>query len=280
MNRRKPNATEDSGRRRSCRMGFALAGLVLVGLFSHCAVPGKLYRVAPPIAGELHELDSSTGEVHVELTVVHRDVPDLFEVSRAEVDRGGRFRFAPVELAVAGHEYSKVYRAIVRIQSASEDRVLWRGEFSRREIVGSIELDCRLARPPRLGQPCAVRSATEHPWLVANGERTYDRLCAECHGVAGAGSARTGSANIVVAPDLTTLAARRAGEIDWVEITERIEGSSIPAQHGTRTMPVWGERLSAEYGRYRNADELVGATLDPVIVYLQSIQVGAPADVP
>ena len=38
-------------------------------------------------------------------------------------------------------------------------------------------------------------------------------------------------------------------------------------------MPVWGERLSEEFERYAEGDELIGATLDPVLAYLESIQI-------
>jgi len=37
-------------------------------------------------------------------------------------------------------------------------------------------------------------------------------------------------------------------------------------------MPVWGEVLSAEFKRYPDGDELIGATLGPLVVYLESIQ--------
>ena len=37
-------------------------------------------------------------------------------------------------------------------------------------------------------------------------------------------------------------------------------------------MPIWGRRLSDEYDRYAHGDEMVGAELDPVVVYLESLQ--------
>ena len=60
--------------------------------------------------------------------------------------------------------------------------------------------------------------------------------------------------------------------MDRDAVAEWIEGSLIPREHGSQKMPVWGERLSEEYWRYSNADELVGATLDPIVVFLLSIQ--------
>ena len=54
---------------------------------------------------------------------------------------------------------------------------------------------------------------------------------------------------------------------DRVEIAEWIEGRSTPMAHGSRVMPVWGERLSEEFERYSEGDDLIGATLDPVLAY-------------
>ena len=73
-------------------------------------------------------------------------------------------------------------------------------------------------------------------------------------------------------PDLRLIAARRDGRFDRVEIAEWIEGRSTPMAHGSRVMPVWGERLSEEFERYSEGDDLIGATLDPVLAYLESIQ--------
>lgn len=41
-------------------------------------------------------------------------------------------------------------------------------------------------------------------------------------------------------------------------------------------MPVWGERLSNAFAGYVEGDELIGATLDPLVAYLESLQAGSP----
>ena len=73
-------------------------------------------------------------------------------------------------------------------------------------------------------------------------------------------------------PDLSEIAARRNGRFDRAEVAEWIEGRTSRATHGTRRMPVRGEVLSAEFERYSDGDELIGATLDPLVVYLESLQ--------
>lgn len=248
----------------------ALACLWIVS--GACAIPGRLYPVAPAVLGELRGAVEPGAESELRLSVTSREVPTLFEVQRVRLSQNGSFRFDPVKLAVAGREYSKVYHVYLYYRVGTRDRVIWRAEFSRRDVTGSIELDCDLDRPARLGQPCWVRDPLEHRWLVVNGERTFDRLCSECHGRSGRGDRSTGSALLGVAPDLTQIATRRSRGFDRIEVAEWIEGSLIPREHGPQAMPVWGERLSAENWRFANADELVGATLDPLVVFLLSIQ--------
>jgi hypothetical protein len=43
--------------------------------------------------------------------------------------------------------------------------------------------------------------------------------------------------------DLTRIAERRDGTFPRAQVTRIIAGDETPAGHGTRTMPVWGERL-------------------------------------
>ena len=247
---------------------------VVVGLLTvvACAIPGQLYLVSPEISGEIQGATPSDPESEIRLTVTSREVPTLYDVKTIRASPAGRFRFEPTSLAVAGHEYSKVYRVFLFHRVGGEERVIWRAEFSRLDLTGPLELDCDLARPARLGQPCRVRDPLRQRWLVAHGAQTFERYCARCHGRAGRGQGEAASSTSEAGPDLTQFAARRPHGFDRDEITEWIEGSLIPREHGSRRMPIWGERLSAEFGRFPNSDELVGATLDPVVVFLWSIQ--------
>ncbi len=247
----------------------AIAGLFTVVIVAaSCAVPGQPYRVSPPVMGVIDELTAAPEAIELVLSVMHRENPTLFEIQRTGLEEDGRFYFEPVSLEIAGLEYSKFYRVFLHYRDGQQNQVIWRAEFSRKDLVGRVELDCALGRRPRVSQPCLVRDPLAQPWLVRGGERTFGRLCASCHGEAGQGG-RVGRRTI---PDLTRIAARRDGRFDRREIAARIEGSDIPPQHGTPMMPAWGERLSAENWRYADPDHLTGATLDPIVVYLESIQ--------
>ena len=175
-------------------------------------------------------------------------------------------------MAVAGHEYTKFYRVFLHLRAREKDRVIWRALVSRRELAGPIGLECDLDRPLSHGQPCWVDDPARQPWLVADGERTFQRLCSSCHGSDGRGSAGSDESGAGTPPDLRRIASRRDGRFDRAEIAEWIEGRSLSASHGTREMPVWGERLSESFGKYAEGDELIGGTLDPVLAYLESLQ--------
>ena len=255
-----------------------LAGVVLFTIAAGCLVPGSHYPVSPAIGGSVKDyaFEAATGDLRLDL--VHRENPELFERQEATVDPDGHFSFDATDLDIAGHEYSKHYRVFLHYRSSTEDRVIWRAEFARTQLSGPVELECDLRRPTEHGQPCRVVDARRHAWLVAQGEETFERLCARCHGDGGSRAGWRSSDPAETPPDLRWIAARRAGRFDSAEIAEWIEGRSIPEQHGTRQMPIWGERLATEYERFADADALVGATLDPVLAYLESIQLAPSND--
>jgi len=237
-----------------------------------CAIPGRPYRVAPAISGSVRAAHTSSVGTRLELRIVHRDSALLSATEAIPLPSSGSFGFDAVELVVAGHEYSKLYQAFLVLQHAEKERVLWRAEFSRRALAGPIRLDCWLERPASQGQPCQVRDPLEQPWLLAEGRRTFRQFCAECHGADGSGGKRSVDETGVVPPDLRAIAQREGGRFDRAAIAEWVEGRTLPAAHGPRSMPVWGERLSAEYEHFPTPDARVGAKLDPVVVYLESLQ--------
>ena len=263
---------------------------LLISLASGCAIPGKLYEVAPAISGRVYGGEFSDAEVakdvahdvknHVAkndpqltLKVANDASADLFAREQVLLSSDGRFAFEPLELAVAGHEYNKNYRSQLHLRVGGKERVIWRAGYSRRMLTAPVVLDCDLERPAQHGQPCWVEDPLQHPWLIADGERTYRRLCVKCHGTDGDGAARsTKTTDSTKAADLRKIAARNGGRFDRAAVTEWIEGRSSPEAHGTRSMPIWGERLSTEYERYPDSPALIAATIDPLVVYLESLQ--------
>lgn len=71
----------------------------------------------------------------------------------------------------------------------------------------------------------------------------YRVHCAVCHGLSGKGDGpfaqqlKSGT----VMPDLTELAKKNNGVFPFKRVYENIESGKVSA-HGTREMPIWGER--------------------------------------
>ena len=269
MSRVKIVRGDTNGESRRIRLLWFL-GLIL--LAAGCAMPGQPYLVAPAITGNVRGEEIPADGARLMLIAMHRESPNLYERQEIPLSPAGNFSFEPVELVIAGHEFSKHYRIFLHLQTVQRNRVIWRAEFSRRALAGEIALDCDLGRPEAHGQPCWVRDPLRQPWLVAEGKRTFERLCARCHGNDGRGVESSGEALTRRPPDLRAIATRRGGQFDRAEIEEWIEGRSLPGSHGTRLMPIWGERLSKEYERFVEGDEMIGAMLDPVLAYLESLQ--------
>jgi cytochrome c553 len=244
----------------------------MLWLAAGCAEPGRHYVVAPAISGVVSSDEGLSDHAQMLLIVMQRESPNLFDRKQAPVDSDGGFGFDATELVVAGHEFSKHYRVFLHLQSADRDRVIWRADLSRRALAGSIRLDCDLDRPAGHGQPCWVANPMDQPWLIEEGQRNFRRMCAECHGRDGGGDISTIADLHFMPPDLTRIAVRNGGQFDRAKVAEWIEGRSLPAAHGTRVMPVWGDRLSEVFEAYAEGDDLIGATLDPVLAYLESIQ--------
>lgn len=74
------------------------------------------------------------------------------------------------------------------------------------------------------------------------GQQEYRAHCAACHGLEGRGDGPVGQFLKIPAPNLTLIAARNGGRYPVQKVYEVIDGSSVVAAHGTRDMPLWGDR--------------------------------------
>ena len=87
------------------------------------------------------------------------------------------------------------------------------------------------------------------PAVAANapGKGLYMMYCASCHGADGRGDGPAASAFKREPTDLTTL-TRICGAFPLREVMSVIDGRRFVAAHGSREMPVWGERFVEELG--------------------------------
>jgi mono/diheme cytochrome c family protein len=81
-------------------------------------------------------------------------------------------------------------------------------------------------------------------WAQApdRGKDEYLASCQPCHGATGKGNGP--NAKLLVKPpsDLTTLSEYNGGKFPLIRVFEQIDGRLEVAVHGSRDMPVWGDR--------------------------------------
>jgi len=127
----------------------------------------------------------------------------------------------------------------------------------------------------------SVLAVTANAWAVTaleRGRNEFANQCASCHGSAGKGDGPLQPFLIKQPSDLTTLAQRHGGKLPEQYLREMIDGRSMnePGPHGSREMPVWGQRFREEArqsgtGRWM-PERHVRQRIDALIDYLQSIQ--------
>lgn len=74
------------------------------------------------------------------------------------------------------------------------------------------------------------------------GQEEFRLHCAVCHGMSGLGDGPVGLILKTPAPNLAFIAERNGGKFPFQRVYEIIDGRSAVAAHGTRDMPIWGER--------------------------------------
>ena len=104
------------------------------------------------------------------------------------------------------------------------------------------------------------------------GRRLFERYCSACHGLDGRGQGPVALALRTPPADLTRIAKRRGGQFPVDEIAAYIDGRAGVRAHGSRDMPVWGERFSEEVGGGSSGEEVVHGNLLILMHYLQSLQ--------
>jgi mono/diheme cytochrome c family protein len=108
--------------------------------------------------------------------------------------------------------------------------------------------------------------------MAGMGGRLFVKYCSACHGMDGRGHGPVAPALRTPPADLTRIAWRRRGQFPVAEIAATIDGRADVRAHGSRDMPVWGERFSEQVGGGSLGEEVVRGNLLVLIEYLRSIQ--------
>ena len=118
---------------------------------------------------------------------------------------------------------------------------------------------------------CGDASAQEAE-VIAGGELEYQNYCAVCHGTDARGGGMMAKFLTIRPADLTQIATRNGGTFPFWQIYRIIDGGDVRG-HGTRDMPIWGDRFRTQAGgndpgsRSQAAGRLLG-----LVFYLQHIQ--------
>jgi CubicO group peptidase (beta-lactamase class C family) len=98
----------------------------------------------------------------------------------------------------------------------------------------------------------------------------FQSSCASCHGADAKGKGPVSDQLKIPPPDLTTLAKNNNGIFPTKAVYETLYGLKAVPAHGTREMPIWGERFNPIVNLPHNVDpsywKLAGPNQDPDVV--------------
>lgn len=102
------------------------------------------------------------------------------------------------------------------------------------------------------------------------GARLYSTYCASCHGAQGEGDGPVAAVMSVTVPELRTLARRNEGEFPADAVRAYVDGREVPAAHGGRRMPVWGEVFQWNAGE--DSEAIAEARIEAVVDHVEQLQ--------
>ena len=110
--------------------------------------------------------------------------------------------------------------------------------------------------------------------ILARGKLEYQQYCAVCHGENGKGNGSMARYLTFKPADLTQLSQKNSGQFPFWRTYRIIDGRDEVRGHGSRTMPIWGDRFRAEEAPNSPAAwiDLARGRIWQLVVYLQSLQ--------
>lgn len=104
------------------------------------------------------------------------------------------------------------------------------------------------------------------------GEGEFKAYCGSCHGPDGRGNGPVANLLSVKPADLTRLSAANDGNFPFRRVYDTIDGQTGTKVHGSREMPLWGDRFREVAGDNPAAAAEVRGRIFSIILYLESIQ--------
>ena len=116
-------------------------------------------------------------------------------------------------------------------------------------------------------------TAAQEMEVIVGGEIEYQNSCAVCHGADGKGQGPMGRFLTVRPADLTVLSKKNSGTFPFWRTYRAIDGREEVRGHGTREMPLWGDRFRTQAGGNDTGSRAQAAgRLLALVFYLQHIQ--------
>jgi mono/diheme cytochrome c family protein len=117
------------------------------------------------------------------------------------------------------------------------------------------------------------RATAQEMEVIVGGEIEYQNSCAVCHGADGKGQGPMGRFLTVRPADLTVLSKKNSGTFPFWRAYRAIDGREEVRGHGTREMPLWGDRFRSQAGGNDTGSRAQAAgRLLALVFYLQHIQ--------
>ncbi len=107
------------------------------------------------------------------------------------------------------------------------------------------------------------------------GSEEYQQSCSICHGISAEGHSEYASVLKKRPIDLTQIKKSNKGVFPFSKLYRIIDGREEIASHGTRIMPIWGDRFNAENWLNmspRYSETFVRGRIFELLLYLESIQ--------
>ena len=109
--------------------------------------------------------------------------------------------------------------------------------------------------------------------VIAGGELEYQNSCATCHGADARGNGSMSKYLTVKPANLRRLTLISGGSFPFWEVYRKIDGQAEIRGHGTRAMPIWGDRFRAQAGGDgKSAQAQAAGRILSLVFYLQHIQ--------
>lgn len=126
---------------------------------------------------------------------------------------------------------------------------------------------------------CGLAFSLDKAIQTEIGNKEYTRSCAACHGASAKGDGPVASVLSTSTPDLTAIGKRNNGKFPTTRIYQLIDGEGLMGPHGSKEMPVWGDRYRAEaIGQMAgvphdlSAEVIAHGRILSLVYYLESIQ--------